>query len=68
MSDMGMGKRCLKIGVQPKLDEHYFGLGQQQSEKAMPVTRPTLFCSILTVETFFKASIIVIHVICDVYY
>ena len=41
--DMGIGKRCLKIGVQPKLDEHcIFGLGWQQSEKAILVTRPML--------------------------
>ena len=33
----------MKIGVQPKLDEHcIFGLGWQQSEKAMLVTRPML--------------------------
>ena len=38
MSDMGMEKRHLKIGVQPKLDEHcIFGLDQQQSVKAMLV-------------------------------
>ena len=43
MSDMGMGIRCLKIGVQLKLDDHrIFGLGQQQSEKAMLVTWPML--------------------------
>ena len=36
----GHGKRHLKIGVQPKLDEHcIFGLGRQQSEKAMLVMR-----------------------------
>ena len=42
MSDCGtgmVGKRHLKVGVQPK---HYFGLGRQQSDKAMLVTRPML--------------------------
>ena len=38
MADIGM-----KINVHPKLDEHcIFGLGWQQSEKAMLVTRQLL--------------------------
>ena len=40
MADMGVKK---KIGVQLKPDEHCIcGLVQQQSEKAMFVTRPML--------------------------
>ena len=44
--------------VQPKLDKHcIFGLGLQQSEKAINVTKASVelaFCSILPVEKFFN--------------